>query len=285
MILTEKTAVELTEFINRQTGYHSIVCDTTGRIIADSSHTRVGNMHAGSKRIMTTDIDTISITEEDEINSGGAVKVGINLAVKVDGVKIGTFGIGGKLELVTPVAKVASGLLAKMLHDDEMKSTLQTVIGEITESLERAMAAVQQITASSQELAANSQALANVTVETLEHVKATTNIIGFIQRIANQTKLLGLNASIEAARAGEQGRGFAVVANEVRKLAEESGGSAREINTLLSQFKGNIEKVSDGVMQNSTVAEEQARATQDIAGMVEVLNEAGRKLAELAEKL
>ncbi|ABZ85604.1 methyl-accepting chemotaxis protein [Heliomicrobium modesticaldum Ice1] len=285
MILTEKTAVELTEFIHRQTGYHSIVCDTTGRIIADSSHTRVGNMHAGSKRIMTTDIDTIAITEEDEINSGGAVKVGINLAVKVDGVKIGTFGIGGKLELVTPVAKVASGLLAKMLHDEEMKSTLQTVIGEITESLERAMAAVEQITASSQELAANSQSLANVTVETLEHVKATTNIIGFIQRIANQTKLLGLNASIEAARAGEQGRGFAVVANEVRKLAEESGGSAREINALLSQFKGNIEKVSDGVMQNSTVAEEQARATQDIAGMVEVLNEAGRKLAELAEKL
>ncbi|MBM7867450.1 chemotaxis protein [Heliobacterium gestii] len=285
MIITEKKAIEITEFIYRQTDFHSIVCDTTGRIIADSRHVRMGNIHAGSQKIMTSDIDSIVMTEEDEIKSGGAVKMGINLAVKVDGVKIGTFGIAGKLELVTPVAKVASGLLVKMLHDDAMKSTLQSVINEITESLERAMAAIEQMTASSQELAANSQALANVTVETLEHVKATTNIIGFIQRVANQTKLLGLNASIEAARAGEQGRGFAVVANEVSKLAEESGGSAREISTLLTQFKGNIEKVSVGVMQNSSVADEQARATQDIASMVEVLNEAGRKLAQLAERL
>ncbi|WP_067725288.1 methyl-accepting chemotaxis protein [Oceanobacillus damuensis] len=64
-----------------------------------------------------------------------------------------------------------------------------------------------------------------------------SKLVGLIQGIAEQTKLLSLNAAIEAARAGEAGKGFSVVANEVGKLAEQSSTAAYEITSAITNME------------------------------------------------
>jgi methyl-accepting chemotaxis protein len=123
----------------------------------------------------------------------------------------------------------------------------------------------------------------NIALETADRIRAlaqrSQQIGGFlttIRNIADQTNLLALNAAIEAARAGEQGRGFSVVSDEVRKLAEQSRRSAKEVAAIVEGLRADsqdavarVEHETGQVEQNTELARAAGKALQEIMDAME----------------
>lgn len=207
---------------------------------------------------------------------------------------------GSTGEIASSIAQMSHGAQTQVAKVDESSNLVEGILRSSNEMGERATIineGVNNVVTSSKsgmqmldKVVANMSEISEYSARTNESMKVLTSrsneitrVLGVITEIASQTNLLALNAAIEAAQAGDAGRGFAVVAEEIRKLAEDSKNSAREIESLIDAVQKDTKEAAS-VMEIMTAGVEVGEATsQDAAEMFKKIAERASENLSLSE--
>jgi len=210
-------------------------------------------------------------------------------------------------EIVASIRSVAQNNEALATTAEESVRTVEAVSQALARVAEQIQLAYQRsndtnerVQASSKivdELIARSLQIGNdlsavhTAMESLQESSSQIDVmLQTIDEIADQTNLLALNAAIEAARAGEHGRGFAVVAEEIRKLAERSAKSVREVSHRTQEIQLRTAEVSKAVASSTAGAQRAQDAANDanhalaeILTLVDDVTKIARQVADAAK--
>jgi methyl-accepting chemotaxis protein len=214
---------------------------------------------------------------------------------------------------VTDISSAVAQMTASIQEMDQNLLNLATVV-------EQAVANTQEMSASIVQVAGNAQRVREESTNTDKQVREGRNevaqlskgmssisdtvadvvtemqsldqasrqigeILGLIEEIADQTNLLALNAAIEAARAGEHGRGFAVVADEVRKLAENSASSTKQIGALVADIQRRTTAVLERTARANNLVQNNAASARTVTDMIETISERVTEMAQLVSEI
>ncbi len=187
-------------------------------------------------------------------------------------------------EIASVIAQMSKGAQEQVLRVDKssamVESTLQSsreieqqagaINGYARNGVEKGHEGTQRMEKTLDRIALLEQQArtAGESIKTLQSRSAKiSNILRLISHISQQTNLLALNAAIEAAKAGEVGKGFSVVADEIRKLAENTRHSTKEIDVLINDIRQDNDTLSEIILaiihggRESAVAAENAAET------------------------
>jgi methyl-accepting chemotaxis protein len=197
-------------------------------------------------------------------------------------------------QILNSTEQLSSNSQDQAVQIQELLNGIETLAGGATNWAEQAAAAAISSSETDQSaregeknlaLLRDSMKLINRRMEELgESSRRIGQITTVINDIADQTNLMALNAAIEAARAGSNGRGFAVVAEEVRKLAENSAASAREIASLVGAIQAGTGSALQSVEQGIYVSEKAGEAFNTVTRHIGDTRGVAERLAELARE-
>jgi methyl-accepting chemotaxis protein len=177
-------------------------------------------------------------------------------------------------EMVTSIQRVAD--TAKMLVDISHRSreearTGMATMDKATEGLNRTSHAI--------------QASAEIIDVLGRRADDIGKIIEVIDDLAEQTNLLALNAAIEAARAGEHGLGFAVVAEEVRKLAEKSTQSTKEISELIQGIQKEAREAVENMDKSTSMVQEGLVLNKDLSLALDKISDVVSEVYKFSQEI
>jgi hypothetical protein len=230
-----------------------------------SAYSEVGNViprGEALREVMNT--GKVKIFNVDAYNGGISIRV-VAIPIKdKKGKIVGAVSYGRNLETSVKITKMSTDLA-------NVTSSILKIANEIDVDIK----SVKET---------NDKVVCEVGV-TSKECDNTDKIISFINNIAMQTNLLGLNAAIEASRAGDVGRGFSVVATEIRKLSVSSSTSITQINEILGSIKDSVKRVENNIEISMNSSQKQEQSLIQIVKSVKELNNSAKDLAQMASKL
>jgi len=135
-------------------------------------------------------------------------------------------------ELTTSASQVA----------DNSNSVVEIAADALKES-EAGMQAIEALKGKMDEITADNQDSIQEIVALGKKSKEIGKIMGIINTITDQTKLIAFNAALEASSAGEAGKRFGVVAVEIRRLADNVMDSTSEIEQKVDEIQQAIDRL------------------------------------------
>ncbi|MBB2948715.1 methyl-accepting chemotaxis protein [Actinoplanes lutulentus] len=195
---------------------------------------------------------------------------------------------------------ITTRLDAESREASEQANLVAGTAGEVSASVQSVAAGSDQMGASIREISQNANSAAQVASSAVGVAQTTNdtvaklgtsseeigNVVKAITAIAEQTNLLALNATIEAARAGEAGKGFAVVASEVKDLAQETARATEDIARRVEAIQADTSSAVVAIQEISRIISEINDYQVTIASAVEeqtaTTNEMSRSIGEAA---
>ena len=192
-------------------------------------------------------------------------------------------------EAASDMAATVEEMTVSINHVSERAQEADRVSGESGQFAVSGGKVIGQTVSDIQEIAVTVHDAAELIQGLEQHSQQISQVVAVIKEVADQTNLLALNAAIEAARAGEQGRGFAVVADEVRKLAERTSTSTKEIASTIETMRTGAENAvtcMQGVVSKVTLGVDRAReANESIRQIGERSSQAVEMVEEIASAI
>ena len=278
-----KVANKIIDFIFRATGRNTIVCDSDGTIMAAKVQSRIGAVHSAARLMLREGRPHAKVTAAEEEASAGAIKAGVNLPVRFKGMAIGSFGIAGDPELTEPIAMIASALIAKELHEQELAQRLLEHATHMDQTIARIVEKVDQANAGQAKVTLLMEDIVRLVGTSMDDIDETRQVVDAIKSIAKKTHMLAINAAIEATHAQAHGRAFSVVAREVRDLSHESEQSTKTIANTQSHLQHSMGTVATHSKVLAENAQTQARVTESISAMVAGLRGVSADLIDMAQ--
>nr|WP_144505224.1 methyl-accepting chemotaxis protein [Bacillus mycoides] len=245
------------------------------------------NMMLGNLRVMVKNIDTTfsytnnqvqQIRKQTSEATKQAQGVSETLAEISFGAEQSAASIQAIVSTVDTTTSIASEVEEKAKQSDGLSSEMVQALGQSTRVFTSLIQGIQTLAQENENSMQNVQKLE-------ERMKQVEHIVSVVSEIASQTNLLALNASIEAARAGEHGRGFAVVAEEVRKLADESDHSARNISQLLRNMQEEVQQVALKMTEQVKTAKEEAKRGEATELILKEMSSSIMEVADATKKI